>query len=138
MTDEAPITDAARRAPSHDAVVPGVAALVVLTPDVRELRFVAAGYSFLKKGGTGNPEEAGKVLVVTRGTHVGYSVVLERVGPLRPEQQEREHQRPVRRVEDVRAAHLDEVLRGEAERRDPGEQQQVRRPPRVVGGLPHG
>lgn len=47
MTDEAPITDAARRAPSHDAVVPGVAALVVLTPDVRELRFVAAGYSFL-------------------------------------------------------------------------------------------
>ncbi|MBK8720172.1 MAG: hypothetical protein IPN32_36530 [Deltaproteobacteria bacterium] len=40
----------------------------------------AAGYSFLKKGGTGNPEEAGKVLVVTRGTHVGYSVVLERVG----------------------------------------------------------
>lgn len=40
----------------------------------------AATWSFLKKGGTGNPEEAGKVLVVTRGTHVGYSAVLTEAG----------------------------------------------------------
>lgn len=40
----------------------------------------AAAYTFLKKGGTGNPEEAGKVLVVTRGTHVGYSISLKDVG----------------------------------------------------------
>jgi hypothetical protein len=40
----------------------------------------AAGYSFLHRGGTGNPEDPGKVLVVTRGTRVGFSVVLKDVG----------------------------------------------------------
>ncbi|MBC8068075.1 MAG: hypothetical protein IAG13_07065 [Deltaproteobacteria bacterium] len=40
----------------------------------------AAGYTFLHRGGTGNPEDPGKVLVVTRGTRVGFSVVLKDVG----------------------------------------------------------
>lgn len=41
----------------------------------------AAAYSFFfKKGGTGNPEDPGKVLVVTRGTRIGFSVVLKDVG----------------------------------------------------------
>jgi WD40 repeat protein len=40
----------------------------------------AAGYSFFKRGGTGNPEDPGKVLVVTHGTRIGYSVVLKDVG----------------------------------------------------------
>jgi hypothetical protein len=40
----------------------------------------AAAWTFLRRGGTGNPEEAGKVLVVTRGTHVGSSIVLKDVG----------------------------------------------------------
>lgn len=40
----------------------------------------AAAWTFLRKGGTGNPEEAGKVLVVTRGSHVGSSITLKDVG----------------------------------------------------------
>lgn len=36
----------------------------------------AAAWSFLRKTGVGNPEEAGKVLVVSRGTTVGYGNVL--------------------------------------------------------------
>ena len=40
----------------------------------------AAAWTFLKKGGIGNPEEAGKVLVVTRGTHVGVSLTLKEAG----------------------------------------------------------
>jgi hypothetical protein len=40
----------------------------------------AATWSFLKKGGVGNPEESGKVLVVSRGTTVGYGNVLREGG----------------------------------------------------------
>ncbi len=40
----------------------------------------AAAYSFVKRGGTGNPEDPGKVLVVTSGSRIGYSVVLKDVG----------------------------------------------------------
>lgn len=40
----------------------------------------AAAYAFLHKGGTGNPEEAGKVLVVTRGNWVGSSIALRDAG----------------------------------------------------------
>ncbi|HET6584510.1 MAG TPA: hypothetical protein VFG69_13705, partial [Nannocystaceae bacterium] len=36
----------------------------------------AAAWSFLAKHGVGNPEEPGKVLVVSRGTTVGYGAVL--------------------------------------------------------------
>jgi hypothetical protein len=36
----------------------------------------AAAWSFLRKTGVGNPEEASKVLVVSRGTTVGYGNVL--------------------------------------------------------------
>jgi hypothetical protein len=37
---------------------------------------VAAAWSFMRKGGHGNPEDASKVLVVARGTTVGFSSVL--------------------------------------------------------------
>src|SRR5688500_604002 len=40
----------------------------------------AAAWSFFHRGGTGNPEDPGKVLVVTRGTRIGFSVVLKDVG----------------------------------------------------------
>lgn len=40
----------------------------------------AAAYSFTRKSGTGNPEEAGRVFVVTQGTTIGYSVVLQEAG----------------------------------------------------------
>src|SRR5688572_26420922 len=40
----------------------------------------AATWSFLKRGGVGNPEESGKVLVVSRGTTVGYGNVLREGG----------------------------------------------------------
>ncbi len=40
----------------------------------------AAAYTFTRKSGTGNPEEAGRVFVVTRGTSVGYSSVLGDLG----------------------------------------------------------
>lgn len=40
----------------------------------------AATYAFMRKTGTGNPEEAGKVLVVTRGSWVGSSIALRDAG----------------------------------------------------------
>ncbi len=40
----------------------------------------AATWAFLRKGGTGNPEEAGKVLVVTRGSTTGSSFALRDAG----------------------------------------------------------
>jgi hypothetical protein len=39
-----------------------------------------AAWSFLRKTGTGNPEDPRKVIVVTTGTHVGYSIALQEAG----------------------------------------------------------
>ena len=41
---------------------------------------VAAWLSFSRDGGTGNPEDPTKVLVVSRGEILGYSVVLREGG----------------------------------------------------------
>jgi len=73
MTEFASRTDleALRRSGRGKFVLLGVLLAVALG---------AAAWSFLRKTGTGNPEEASKVIVVAHGTTVGYSLVLKEGG----------------------------------------------------------